>query len=468
MQMGITDTRGWRVVDTVLALVLLAALVMSSASQAAYALDTAKCTARPNADTGSQVLGGVETRITWEGQAAEDESVRGITLVLPEGTEFSVDDARLTMLTGDDLMTRVNVPNTFAAEGQAVVCTFDEATEPGGYFRIEVYGVVFPVAGGDMQLSGTYELADGTIREIDDIPAIEVAVTSPTEQLASYLEAQPWVQAWNSNKFLRLFFNPPILVSSFPVVLHGFFMALAIVLIAFPLAIPIGLAFSFMRMAKLRILRAIGSLYVNVVRGTPVFLQIYIAFFGLPLAGVQIPPFVLGVIVLALNSAAYQCEIFRAGIQSISKGQFEAARSLGMTGAQTMMFVIIPQTVRRVLPTMTSEFILLYKDTSLLAAVGVMEIVMYAKTIVASTGSITPYIVAAIFYLVLTIPLARMVGKLEDRLAGNDAGKVKKQKKQAVRDAKRALNPGIVEEKLEESPNAVDEGPVTPERLSSM
>ena len=87
-----------------------------------------------------------------------------------------------------------------------------------------------------------------------------------------------------------------------------------------------------------------------------------------------------------------------------------------MNAAQTMAFVIIPQTVRRVLPTMTSEFILLYKDTSLLAAVGVMEVVMYAKTIVASTGSITPYIVAAVFYLVITIPLAKLVGNLEQKL----------------------------------------------------
>ena len=172
---------------------------------------------------------------------------------------------------------------------------------------------------------------------------------------------------------------------------------------------------------------------------------------------------------LALNSSAYQCEIFRAGIQSISKGQFEAARSLGMNAAQTMMFVIIPQTIRRVLPTMTSEFILLYKDTSLLAAVGVMEIVMYAKTIVASTGSITPYIVAAIFYLVLTIPLANLVGRLEARLAGNDTGAVKKQKKRAVKEAKRALNPGVVEEKLEEDPHTEHEDlSVSPERFSSM
>jgi polar amino acid transport system substrate-binding protein len=310
-----------------------------------------------------------------------------------------------------------------------------------------------------MQLTGTYTLSDGTTLEIKNIPVISVQVTSATQQLASYLEEQPWVQAWNSNKFLRLFFNPPILVSSFPVVLHGFFMAIAIVIIAFPLAIPIGLVFSFMRMSKIAIFRGIGSLYVNVVRGTPVFLQIYIAFFGLPLAGIQIPPFILGIIVLALNSAAYQCEIFRAGIQSISKGQFEASRSLGMTGSQTMMFVIIPQTIRRVLPTMTSEFILLYKDTSLLAAVGVMEIVMYAKTIVASTGSITPYIVAALFYLVLTIPLANLVGKLEEKLAGHEASSSKKAKKRFGRGGRRAAletqqadNHGIIEEKLEESP----------------
>ena len=468
--MSFTNTRGWRLFDTMLSILLLALLLTANFSQMAYALDTAKCTARPNADTGSSVLGGVETRITWEGQAAEDEAIKAITLVLPENTEFSIDDARLTMLTGDDLMTRVNIQNEFVADGQAVTCTFAEPAEPGGYFRVEVYGVKFPVAGGDMQVTGTYELADGTTREIEGIPTIPVTVTSPSEQLAKYLEDQPWVQAWNSNKFLRLFFNPPILVSSLPVVLHGFFMALAIVLIAFPLAIPIGLVFSFMRMSKIGILRGIGSLYVNVVRGTPVFLQIYIAFFGLPLAGIQIPPFILGVIVLALNSSAYQCEIFRAGIQSINKGQFEAARSLGMTGAQTMAFVIIPQTVRRVLPTMTSEFILLYKDTSLLAAVGVMEIVMYAKTIVASTGSITPYIVAALFYLVLTIPLANLVGRLEERLAGNGNAQAKKAKKRAVKEAKRAMNPGVVEEKLEEAPGTAEaeDISVSPERFSSM
>ena len=124
---------------------------------------------------------------------------------------------------------------------------------------------------------------------------------------------------------------------------------------------------------------------------------------------------------------------------------------------------------------MTSEFILLYKDTSLLAAVGVMEIVMYAKTIVASTGSITPYIVAAIFYLVLTIPLANLVGRLEEKLSGADGGTSKKTKKREAREAKKAVNPGVGTEKLEEAPAHVGSGAegaeqvaVSPERFSSM
>ena len=474
--MSFEKSRIVRAADMTLALLLLVMLLFGSMTQVAYAMDTKKCTARPNTDTGSDVRGGVETRVTWEGQAAPDESISAIALAFPEGTELSESNANVTVLSGEDLMTREKPEVSFRVNGDTFIVDFAEPVEAGRYFRVEAYHTVFPAAGGEMAVSGTYTLSDGSTLPIPDIPAIQVTVTSPTEQLATYLEQQEWVQAWNSNTFLRLFFNIPILIRSIPIVFQGFLMALAIVFVAFPLAIPIGLIFSFMRMSKIGILRGIGALYVNVVRGTPVFLQIYIAFFGLPLAGVQVPPFILGVAVLALNSAAYQCEIFRAGIQSISKGQFEASRSLGMTGAQTMAFVIIPQTVRRVLPTMTSEFILLYKDTSMLAAVAVMEIVMYAKSIVATTGSITPYIVAALFYLVLTIPLASFVGKLEERLAGNDTGSSKKAKKReareakkVAREAKKAVNPGIVAEKLDEPPNATDlDISVSPERFSSM
>ncbi|WP_206424666.1 amino acid ABC transporter permease [Gordonibacter sp. Marseille-P4307] len=383
-------------------------------------------TARPNGNSGSDVLGGTETRISWEGQAAPHESVSSLSFTLSEGTRFSLDNAKLTLLTGEDHMTRTKVDARFSSEGQTVTVSIGGEVEPGAYYRVELYGVEFPAAGGNLTVEGTASFADGSRQELSDLPSIKVTAVSPADQLARYLEGQDWVKAWNSNKFLKLFFNPPLLVTSFPVVMNGFFLAVGIVAVAFPLAIPVGLALSFMRMSRFRVPRAIAAAYVNVVRGTPVFLQIYIAFFGLPLAGVEIPSFPLGVLVLGMNSGAYLCEIFRAGIQSINKGQFEASRSLGMSRAQTMLFVIIPQTIQRVLPTMTSEFILLYKDTSLLAAVGVMEVVMYAKTIVAATGSITPYIVAACFYLVFTLPLAKLVGIFEARLAGNNAGSAKK------------------------------------------
>ncbi len=411
---------------SICAVALSLALAVFSSPVAAYALTTSDMTARPNGNSGSDVLGGTETRISWEGQAAPDESVSSLSFTLPEGTRFSLDNAKLTLLTGEDRMTRTKVDARFSSEGQTVTVAIDGQVEAGAYYRVELYGVEFPTSGGDMAIKGAASFADGSKQELVDLPTIKVTSVSPADQLARYLEGQDWVKAWNSNKFLRLFFNPPLLVTSFPVVMNGFFLAVGIVAVAFPLAIPVGLALSFMRMSRFRVLRAIAATYVNVVRGTPVFLQIYIAFFGLPLAGVEIPSFPLGVLVLGMNSGAYLCEIFRAGIQSINKGQFEASRSLGMSGAQTMLFVIIPQTVQRVLPTMTSEFILLYKDTSLLAAVGVMEVVMYAKTIVASTGSITPYIVAACFYLVFTLPLAKLVGIFEARLAGNDAGSAKK------------------------------------------
>ena len=394
----------------------------TAAPSTAQALETAKITARPNTGSGSAVVGGTETRITWEVQADADEELSGLSLTFVDGTTFGTDDTRLTMLSGEDLMDREFIERDIETNGETLVLTFPEAAPAGRFFRVELYDVVFPAAGGEMLCEGTYTLADGTEHDVEGIPAVEVKGVTPFDQFKAFLEDQAWVEAWNSNTFLRLFFNPVLIVSSLPIIFSGFLMSVAIVLVAFPLAIPFGFMFALMRISKSRILRAIAGVYVNIIRGTPAFLQIYIAFFGLPLAGVNIDNYTLGVIVMAMNSAAYLCEIFRAGIQSIPKGQSEAARSLGMSATQTMVSIIIPQTFRNVIPTLTSEFILLYKDTSLLAAVGVMEIVMYAKTIVATTGSITPYVVAALFYLVVTLPLARLVSMLEARLTGATAG----------------------------------------------
>jgi len=140
------------------------------------------------------------------------------------------------------------------------------------------------------------------------------------------------------------------------------------------------------------------------------------------LFGIDNSMWIRAVIVLSFNSAAYMAEIFRAGIQSIHKGQMEAARSLGMTTPKAMQFVIIPQTVRRILPTMMSEFILLFKDTALFAAVGMGEMVMRAREVASTTLNVSPYLLAAAFYLVITIPLGRLVQQLENRLARSEGG----------------------------------------------
>lgn len=457
-----------------IALCLCAMLAFSTvfAPVTAYALDTVRWTAKANNDNKDLVMGGQPTRITWQGKTAASEEVAKVDLRLPEGTVYEIEDVTVSVLDG---MAHLDMAfNVESVDANTVGVSFPTPVAGDKVIMIEVNKASLPAGGGSFQVAGTYELADGSVQ---DIPAfnrtIDVALVSPSEQLASWLATQGWVQAINSNSFLHAFFDPTVIVTSVPIVFQGFAMAIAVVAVAFPLAIPIGLLLALMRMARFRLFRFIGSLYVNVVRGTPLFLQIYIAFLGLPYAGITLPQFPLAVAVLSMNSAAYLCEIFRAGIQSISKGQFEAARSLGMTGAQTMLFVIIPQTIRRVLPTMTSEFILLYKDTSLLASVGMMEVVLYAKTTVATTGSLAPYIVAAVFYLIITIPLAKLVGNLEERLAGNDTGKSakadRKAKKRAVKEAKRAPNPGVVAEKLEEAPGVASEDTaVSPEKLSSM
>jgi len=246
---------------------------------------------------------------------------------------------------------------------------------------------------------------------------------------------------WEAGRISHLFASPEVFREAFPILLAAFPVSLLAVLVSFSLAIPGGLTLAFMKMARTRWLRWPATMYIDVIRGTPIFLQILLVFFGLPLMppwqalvsalpqlndagpfGVTWSLYLRAFVVLSFNSSAYMAEIFRAGIESISKGQMEAARSLGMTAPQAMAYVIIPQTVRRVLPTMMSEFILLFKDTSLFAAVGMAEIILRAREVASSTLNVSPYLLAAGFYLIITIPLGRLVQNLENRLARAEGG----------------------------------------------
>ncbi len=386
-------------------------------------------TAKSNETGTGSVLGGEPTRVTWEALVGDGEQVSAVSVKLPEGSVITDESSvKVTVLEGTTRLSPENIV-TMNKGDASVDVSFSAPLQPGQRLRLEMYKVSLPNVNGEVFLTGTYTLADGNMLDLAPSPSIEVTHASPAERLSTWLGEQPAVQAWNSVTFLRLFFQPELIVSSIPVVAVGWLISLGLVLVGFPLAIPIGLVAAFMKIARSRILHVLAAIYTGVVRGTPLFLQIYIAFFGLPLLGIDINQYVLAIVVLAVNSGAYLCEIFRAGIQSVPKGQFEASRSLGMTGPQTMFYVIIPQTIRRVIPTMTSEFILLYKDTSLLAAVGVMELMLYSRSIVSLTGNMTPYIVAACFYLIVTLPLIRVVGNLEKRLALADSGGTAPKKK---------------------------------------
>lgn len=394
------------------------AFVAASVPVTAEALSVSKATARPNEDGGSSVIGGIATRLTWEGTVDDGEEVSSVTLSLPDDASFDGSSTKVTVLEG---LTRISTDATATANGNSVTIDFAEPVAAGSLLRIEIEGMEFPSAGGDVSVSGTYTNDEGT-QTLEDSPAITTIANTPLQAAVSWLDNQAWVEAWNSVPFLNMFLKPQVMLTSFASLFSGWLVCLTIVVLCYPFAIVLGLLFAFMKISKHRLVRAIAVVYINILRGTPLFLQIYILFFGLPMLNINVNNYLLGGIAMAVNSSAYLAEIFRAGIQSIPKGQYEAASSLGMNYRQTMLSIILPQTIRRVLPTVTSDFITAYKDTSLLSSVGVMELMMYSKNLTTVTGNITPYMTAAIYYLIVTLPLIKVVTIVEHRLARSEAG----------------------------------------------
>lgn len=388
--------------------------VSSSDDATGASLAVTSATAKSNEDSGNGVLGGIATRLTWEATTGSDEGdVSQIEFELPEGGSFESTDVKVTLLDG---LNQTGVKASCSLDGSKLVIKFADPVAAGSQIRVVVPDVVFPSNAGAYAVTGSY-VADGDKRDLPESPTISVSESTMVQEIVAWLDAQPWVAAWNSNPFLGMFCKPQIIVTSIASLFRGWGIALAVTAIGFPLAIPIGLLFAFMKISHSRMLRGIAVTYINVLRGTPLFLQIYIAFFGFPMIGLNVPNLPLGVGVLAINCSAYLAEIFRAGIESVPPGQSEAAYSLGMTWSQVMSRIVIPQAVRCVIPTMTSEFVMLYKDTSLLSSVGVMELMLFSKNLTATTGNITPYICAALYYLVVTIPLIHIVTKVEHRLA---------------------------------------------------
>jgi His/Glu/Gln/Arg/opine family amino acid ABC transporter permease subunit len=194
------------------------------------------------------------------------------------------------------------------------------------------------------------------------------------------------------------------------------------------LGVLIGLVVGLARLSEHFLIRFLARIYVDFIRGTPLLVQIFIIYFGIPnflkvITGNQMPInlYVAGITACAINSGAYVAEIVRAGMQSIDRGQTEAARSLGMTGRQTIRYVILPQAIKRMIPPLGNEFIAMLKDTSLLSAIGVEELTRKGQLFIAVTAAPFPvYTGIFLMYLVMTLTISRLVALMERRLAVSD------------------------------------------------
>ncbi|AJD26573.1 amino acid ABC transporter permease [Clostridium botulinum] len=193
----------------------------------------------------------------------------------------------------------------------------------------------------------------------------------------------------------------------------------------------LGLLLSLMKLSKNKILKYIAVSYIEFIRGTPVLVQLYIIYYGLPTIGIRFPEvpilgsnfpdFFAGILALSINSGAYVAEIIRAGIQAVDKGQMEAARSLGMSESMAMKNVIIPQAFKNILPALGNEFITIIKESSIVSIIGIHELMYNADTV---RGNIfrpfEPLLVAAVMYFIMTFTLSKLLGVAERRMRVSD------------------------------------------------
>lgn len=200
----------------------------------------------------------------------------------------------------------------------------------------------------------------------------------------------------------------------------GMLVSIAIFGLTLLFSIPLGFLICFGRMSKNVIVRNIAKAYISIMRGTPLMLQLMVVYFGpYYIFGVQIKPsyrFVAVIIGFVLNYAAYFAEIYRGGIESMPVGQYEAAKLLGYGRVQTFFYIILPQVIKRILPSVTNEIITLVKDTSLAMVIAVSEMFTVAKALASSSTSMIPFVAAGIFYYVFNFVVAFVMEKVEQKL----------------------------------------------------
>mgnify|MGYP001059869115 CR=1 FL=1 len=201
---------------------------------------------------------------------------------------------------------------------------------------------------------------------------------------------------------------------------EGFLVTVEIFALTLLFSLPLGMLVAFGRMSRCKIVKLIAKLYISVMRGTPLMLQIIVVYFGpyymfrLKMGtGYRFPAVIIAFVI---NYAAYFAEIYRSGIESMPKGQYEAAEVLGYSKAQTFVRIILPQVIKRVLPSITNETITLVKDTSLAFTIGVTEMFTMAKALASGQVSMLPYAFAALFYYILNLVVAFIMERIEKKM----------------------------------------------------
>ncbi|MGX7350932.1 His/Glu/Gln/Arg/opine family amino ABC transporter, permease, 3-TM region [Enterococcus canis] len=209
-----------------------------------------------------------------------------------------------------------------------------------------------------------------------------------------------------------------ILKNNYPTLLKGLWTTILLTLISFVLALIVGVIFGLFSVAPNRALRTIAGVYVDIIRGIPLMVLAFFIFYGLPgILGFTIPDFTAGIITLTLNASAYIAEIVRGGINAVPVGQMEASRSLGLSYTRTMQKIILPQAVRIMVPSFVNQFVISLKDTTIISAIGVIELLQTGKIIVARTlQSSSVYLIIAVMYLILITALTKLAKLLEKKV----------------------------------------------------
>lgn len=236
-----------------------------------------------------------------------------------------------------------------------------------------------------------------------------------------------WFRAGEVHVFASNFFEFGLLATFWPRFVRGAVNTVILAISGEAIGIALGLLFAMFTLSNRVAVRAPARAYINFFRGTPLLWQLTFIYFGIVLGlRLELTTYQAAILILGLNAGAYSAEIFRAGIQSIEQGQFEAARSLGMSYPKSLRYVLLPQAIRRVIPPLTNEFVILIKDTSLISVLGLTfaqrELMSVGRSLYSDFGNATPFLASAAGYLVVTLPMIRFVGWLESRLRSGLTG----------------------------------------------